>query len=50
MPIKNALKAFGLRESMNSAGNPHHNAQAKSFMKALKVEEVDLDGYESSTM
>jgi putative transposase len=33
--------------SMNSRGNPYHNAQAESFMKTQKVEEVFLRGYES---
>lgn len=32
---------------MSSAGNPYHNAQAESFMKTLKVEEVYLAGYEN---
>ncbi len=32
---------------MSSRGNPYHNAQAESFMKTLKVEEVYLAGYES---
>jgi putative transposase len=32
---------------MSSPGNPYHNAQAESFMQALKVEEVDLAGYEN---
>jgi putative transposase len=35
--------------SMSSRGNPYHNAQAESFMKTLKVEEVYLRGYESSS-
>lgn len=42
-----ALAEFGLRGSMSSAGNPYHNAQAESFMKTLKVEQVYLAGYES---
>jgi len=33
--------------SSRSRGNPYHNAQAASFMKTLKVEEVYLDGYET---
>ena len=33
--------------STSEAGNTHHNAQAESFMKTLKVEEVYLAGYES---
>lgn len=32
---------------MSSPGNPYHNAQAESFMKTLKVEEVYLAGYET---
>ena len=32
---------------MSSPGNPYHNAQAESFMKTLKVEEVYLVGYET---
>ena len=31
---------------MSSPRNPYHNAQAESFMKTLKVEEVYLVGYE----
>ncbi|WP_108912256.1 integrase core domain-containing protein [Ralstonia pickettii] len=30
---------------MSAPGNPYHNAQAESFMKTLKVEEVYLAGY-----
>lgn len=37
----------GMRGSMSSPGNPYHNAQAESFMKTLKVEQVYLAGYES---
>jgi putative transposase len=44
---RRALKEFGLRGSMSSPGNPYHNAQAESFMKTLKVEEVYLAGYET---
>ena len=32
---------------MSSVGNPYHNAQAESFMKTLKVEEVYMAGYET---
>jgi putative transposase len=32
---------------MSSVGNPYHNAQAESFMKTLKVEEVYIGGYET---
>lgn len=44
---RNALDATGLRGSMSSVGNPYHNAQAESFMKTLKVEEVHIGGYET---
>lgn len=44
---RQALAKAGLRGSMSSAGNPYHNAQAESFMKTLKVEQVHLAGYES---
>jgi len=44
---RKALTAAGLIGSMSSRGNPYHNAQAESFMKTLKVEEVYLGGYES---
>ncbi len=32
---------------MRAIGNPYHNAQAESFMKTLKVEEVYLSEYET---
>jgi putative transposase len=32
---------------MNSAGNPYLNAQAESFMKTLKVENVHTAGHRS---
>ena len=32
---------------MSSVGNPYHNAQAESFMKTLKVEDIYIDGYET---
>jgi putative transposase len=32
---------------MSAVGNPYDNAQAESFMKTLKVEEVYLAGYET---
>ena len=35
----------GLRGSMSAIGNPYHNAQAESFMKTPKVEDVYLAGY-----
>jgi putative transposase len=41
------LERFGVRGSMSSPANPFHNAQAESFMKTLKVEEVYLAGYET---
>jgi putative transposase len=44
---RKALSDFGLIGSMSSPGNPYHNAQAESFMKTLKVEEVYLGGYET---
>ncbi|WP_395318236.1 integrase core domain-containing protein [Variovorax sp. UC74_104] len=40
---------MGLRDSMSSPGNPHHNAQAESFMKTLKVEDIYIGGYETFT-
>ena len=46
---RRALREAGLRGSMSSPGNPYHNAQAESFMKTLKVEEVYLAGYETFT-
>jgi putative transposase len=39
------LDRLGLIGSMSSAGNPYHNAQAESFMKTLKVENVYLAEY-----
>ncbi|OOG44652.1 IS3 family transposase [Polaromonas sp. A23] len=44
---RRALRDAGLRGSMSSPGNPYANAQAESFMKTLKVEEVYLAGYET---
>ena len=41
------LARFGLNGSMGRRGNPYDNAQAESFMKTLKVEEVYLMDYES---
>ncbi|WP_237719844.1 integrase core domain-containing protein [Herbaspirillum sp. CF444] len=43
---RDALEQFGLLGSMSSSTNPYQNAQAESFMKTLKVEEVYLAGYE----
>jgi putative transposase len=37
----------GLVGSMSAVANPYDNAQAESFMKTLKVEEVYLAGYET---
>jgi putative transposase len=41
------LVEAGMRGSMSSPGNPYHNAQAESFMKTIKVEQIYLAGYES---
>jgi putative transposase len=41
------LAQAGMCGSMSSPGNPYHNAQAESFMKTIKVEQVYLAGYES---
>ena len=43
---RRALKQYKLVGSMSARANPYHNAQAESFMKTLKVEEVYLAGYE----
>jgi transposase InsO family protein len=40
-------EALVLRGSMIAIGNPYHNAQAESFMKTLKVEDVYVAGYDS---
>ena len=42
---RRALDAAGLQGSMSAVGNPYHNAQAESFMKTLKVEDVYIVGY-----
>ncbi len=47
MLYRKALKEYGLRGSMSAAANPYDNAQAESFMKTLKVEEVYLAHYET---
>src|SRR5882757_10225026 len=39
------LQAHGIRPSMSRVGNPYDNAQAESFMKTLKQEEVDGRNY-----
>lgn len=44
---RRALQEYGLIGSMSAPRNPYDNAQAESFMKTLKVEEVYLDRYES---
>ncbi|WP_424138220.1 IS3 family transposase [Roseomonas chloroacetimidivorans] len=44
---RRALAKAGLRGSMSSVGNPYHNAQAESFMKTLKVEDIYIGGYET---
>lgn len=44
---RKALDHFGLVGSMSAPANPYHNAQAESFMKTLKAEEVYLAGYET---
>lgn len=41
------LLQAGMVGSMSSPGNPYHNAQAESFMKTIKVEQIYLAGYES---
>lgn len=44
---RRALDAAGLQGSMSAAGNPYHNAQAESFMKTLKVDDIYPAGYET---
>ena len=41
------LHKHGILGSMSRPANPYDNAQAESFMKTLKVEEVYLAGYET---
>ncbi len=41
------LKEYGVRISMSRRGNCYDNAQAESFMKTLKYEEVYLREYET---
>lgn len=41
------LKEHGMRISMSRRGNAYDNAQAESFMKTLKYEEVYLHEYET---
>lgn len=45
---RKAMQEARLRSSISSAGNPYHNAQAESFMKTPKVEQVYLAGYLAS--
>lgn len=44
---RRALDAAGLQGSISAVGNPYHNAQAESFMRTLKVEDVYSGGYET---
>lgn len=44
---RDALAQFGLIGSMSAPANPYNNAQAESFMKTLKVEDVYLAGFET---
>jgi putative transposase len=44
---RRALKRYRLVSSMSAVANPYHNAQAESFMKTLKAEEVYMAGYET---
>lgn len=39
------LESYGMTISMSRPGNPYDNAWAESFMKTLKVEEVDARRY-----
>jgi putative transposase len=39
------LEAAGIQPSMSRAGCPYDNAMAESFMKTLKLEEVDASSY-----
>jgi transposase InsO family protein len=41
------LKAHGIRISMSRTGNPYDNAQAESFIKTLKYEEIYLFEYQN---
>jgi putative transposase len=41
------LTAHGIQISMSRRGNPYDNAQAESFMKTLKYEEVHINDYET---
>jgi putative transposase len=46
-PYRAALERYRLVGSMSRVANPYDNAQAESFMKTLKAEEVYLAGYET---
>jgi len=39
------LRMHDIQASMSRVGNPYDNAKAESFMKTLKVEEVDASAY-----
>ena len=41
------LETAGAQRSMAAVGNPYENAQAASFFKTLKREEVYLNDYQS---
>jgi putative transposase len=43
----NLLTTHAIQISMSRRGNPYDNAQAESFMKTLKYEEVYLNDYET---
>ena len=43
----NLLKAYGIRIGMSRTGNPYGSAQAESFIKTLKYEEVHLFEYQN---
>lgn len=44
---RQCLSDHGIRGSMSRRGNPYDNAQAESFMKTLKHEEVILNDYQT---
>jgi len=44
--FRNAIKPFGIRQSMSRKGDCWDNAVAESFFKSLKVEEVYQNKYE----
>ncbi|RKY75940.1 IS3 family transposase, partial [candidate division KSB1 bacterium] len=41
------LRAHGIHISMSRKANPYDNAQAESFIKTFKSEEIDLSEYQS---